>query len=254
MSALLEALKLSVVRDGAETLRGVNFSAAAREFIGVIGPNGAGKSTLLRALAGLQAPSAGEAKATGETVATLAPIRRGRTISYLPQARPVHWSMNVERIVALGRFAYGAAERLEGEGAAAVDRAIAATDIAHLRHRPATALSGGEAARMHLARALAAETPILLADEPTAALDPKHQLAIMRVLAARAEGGGLVAAALHDLGLAARFCTRIILLEEGRITADGAPLEAMSEANLARAFGVDARVSTESGHIAISFD
>ncbi|MEQ8934753.1 MAG: ABC transporter ATP-binding protein, partial [Amphiplicatus sp.] len=104
------------------------------------------------------------------------------------------------------------------------------------------------------ARALAAEAPVLLVDEPTAALDPKHQLAIMRVLAARAEADGLVIAALHDLVLAARFCTRIILLENGTLTADGAPLDAMNEANLARAFGVSARVLTESGKIAISFD
>ena len=254
MSAVLETVSLSVSRGGTAVLRDVSFNAAAKDFIGVIGPNGAGKTTLLRALAGLQPLAAGAAKATGENVASLSPIKRGRTISYLPQARPVYWSMTVERIVALGRFAYGAADELEGENRTAVDRAIAAADIAHLRQRPATNLSGGEAARMHLARALAAEAPILLADEPTAALDPKHQLAIMRVLAARAEAGGLVVAALHDLALAARFCTRIILLEDGRVTADGAPLDAMSENNLARAFGVSVRVSSENGRISISFD
>lgn len=224
------------------------------ELVTIIGANGAGKTTLLRALVGLPPAAGGEARVMGEPAASLAPIRRGRTISYLPQTRPVYWSMTVERIVALGRFAYGAPADLAGEDAAAVERAIADADIAHLSRRPATSLSGGEAARVHLARALAAEAPVLIADEPTAALDPRHQLAIMKVLAKRAAAGGLVVAALHDLSLAARFCTRIMLLENGRLTADGAPVDVLTGANLARAFGVPAQVTAEGGRITISFD
>ncbi|MEE2691509.1 MAG: ABC transporter ATP-binding protein [Pseudomonadota bacterium] len=254
MSALIETAKLSVARDGAAVLNDISFSAGANEMIGVIGPNGAGKTTLLRALVGLPPAASGEARVMGEPAASLAPIRRGRTISYLPQTRPIYWSMTVERIVALGRFAYGAPADLAGEDAAAVERAIADADIAHLSRRPATSLSGGEAARVHLARALAAEAPVLIADEPTAALDPRHQLAIMKVLAKRAAAGGLVVAALHDLSLAARFCTRIMLLENGRLTADGAPVDVLTGANLARAFGVPAQVTAESGRIAVSFD
>lgn len=253
MSALLDIAGAVAERRGATILDRVSLSAGAGEFIGVIGPNGAGKTTFLRLCAGLEPPASGAALAAGDPVGGLAPTVRARLISYLPQARPLFWSMTVENIVALGRFAYGAPARLEGEDAAAVERAIAAAGIGRLRARPATALSGGEAARMHLARALAAETPILLADEPTAALDPRHQLAIMHVLRARAEAGALVLAALHDLALAARFCTRIILLERGRLTADGPPLETLSAENLSRAFGVAADVDNRNGRFLVSF-
>lgn len=254
MNALVEARGVSVVRDGARILRDISFAAGAGECVGLVGPNGAGKTTLLRVLAGLQDLASGEALAGGAPLARLTPVQRGRTIAYLPQLRPIYWSMTVERIVALGRFAYGAPAQLEGEDRAAVERAIAAVDVAPLRDRPATALSGGEAARTHLARALAAETPALLADEPTAALDPKHQLAIMRVLAARAAAGGLVVAALHDLALAARFCTRIVLIDGGAVIEDGAPAAVLTQAHLSRCFGAAARVETHNGRLEIGFD
>ncbi len=253
MSALVECRNISVLRDGAPILAEASFAAAAGEFIGVIGPKGAGKTTLLRAIAGLEPVAAGERLMAGEAVAKQPPIMRARRLSYLPQLRPIYWSMTVEAIIALGRFAYGTAPRLEGENAAAVARAIEETGLAHLRLRAATALSGGEAARVHLARALAAETGILLADEPTAALDPRHQLAIMGVLRKRADAGALVIGASHDLSLAARYCTRLLLLENGRITADGAPRDVLSPENLARAFGVGAEIEFDAGRVSISF-
>ncbi|MGE0407717.1 MAG: ABC transporter ATP-binding protein [Amphiplicatus sp.] len=239
MSVLLECRHVSEPR----ILKEVSFGADKGEFVGLIGPNGAGKTTLLRVLAGLE-PAQGDRLIFGEPVAATAPVVRARRLSYLPQMRPVHWSMRVENIVALGRFAYGAPARLEGADAAAVARAVEATGIGALLSRPATALSGGEAARMHLARALCAETPILLADEPTAALDPRHQLAIMTALRERA-GSALVIAALHDLALAAKFCTRIILLDAGRLAADGAPNAVLTAANLSRVFGVALRLSED---------
>lgn len=253
MSALVEIRRIKVERNRARILDDVTFAAGAHEFIGLIGPNGAGKTTLLRVIAGLEKPAPGECLVSGDHVAALSPVVRARRISYLPQARPIYWSMQVENIVALGRFAYGAPSRLAGEDAAAVERAIEAAGIEHLRGRVATELSGGESARMHLARALAAETPMLLADEPTAALDPRHQLAIMKVLRARADGDGLVIAALHDLALAARFCTRIILLERGKVTADGGPSAVLTTENLSRAFGVQAEISHTHGALSIAF-
>ncbi len=156
--------------------------------------------------------------------------------------------MTAEAIVALGRYAYGAPRRLAPADRAAVERAVAAADIEAFRTRIVTTLSGGEQARVHLARALAAEAPVLLADEPTAALDPGHQLAIMEILAGRAGAGGLVIAALHELDLAARFCTRIVVVSAGRIVADGPPAEALAEENVETVFGVRAtRLTDESG-------
>ncbi|MBI1365301.1 MAG: ATP-binding cassette domain-containing protein [Alphaproteobacteria bacterium] len=252
MKARIEARDVIVGRDG-RILNGVSLSARAGEMIGLVGPNGAGKTTLLRALAGLEPVSAGSCDIDGQAAAAMAPTVRARKLSYLPQTRPLFWSMTVEAIVALGRFAYGAPDRLEGEDAAAVARAMEATGVDRLKARAATTLSGGEAARMHLARALAAEAPILLADEPTAALDPRHQLAIMKVLRARADDGTLVIAALHDLSLAARFCTRIILLANGRAIADDAPAGALTETHLASAFGVAASVSKAGDRLEIRF-
>lgn len=254
MSALLHIRDARITRGRAHILNSVSFEAEAGEFIGVIGPNGAGKSTLLRVCSGLEALGSGAALINGAPVGALAPTLRARAVSYLPQTRPLFWSMSVEAIVALGRFAYGAPETLEGKDAKAVERAIAATGIGHLRGRPATELSGGEAARMHLARALAGETPILLADEPTAALDPRHQLTVMRAMRARADDGTLVIAAIHDIALAARFCTRILLIENGRLTATGTPQETLTARNLSEAFSAAAQVNLTEGRIRIEFE
>ncbi len=229
---------IGVRRDGAVLLDRVNLRASAGEFIGILGPNGAGKSTLLRAIAGVERLCAGAILLDGADLEQLRPTARARSIAYLPQARDIHWAMTAEAVASLGRFAYGAPHRLGPEDRAAVERALALTDALPFRNRIVTTLSGGEQARIHLARALAAETPILLADEPTAALDLRHALSIGSVLRAKAAGGSLVLAAIHDLGLAQRFCTRIIVLHEGRVAADGAPGEALSESLLAGVFGV----------------
>lgn len=234
----LVARSLAVEIGSTRLLRDVGFSARAGEFIGVVGPNGAGKSTLLRALAGLQRPTSGAVSIDGASVGAMTPRERAKRVSYLPQAREAHWAMTAEAIASLGRFAYGAPHRLGAGDRAAVDRALAASDAAPFRERLMTTLSGGEQARVHLARALAAETPVLLADEPTAALDLRHALSIAAILRAKADAGGLVLAALHDLSLARRFCTRMLALDEGAIAADGAPLETLTDDLTARLFGV----------------
>lgn len=239
--SLLVGEAVAVVKGGRSVVADANFSAAAGEFIGLVGPNGAGKSTLLRTLCGLEKPASGRVLLDGTDIATIAPRNLARRRAYLPQHRELAWNRSVEAVVSLGRFAYGSSSRVSEADAAAVARALAATDIAAFRNRDAHTLSGGEAARMHLARALAAETPILLADEPTASLDPRHQLAIMNILSARAAAGALVVAALHDLDLAARACTRIVVMNDGRIVADGAPAEALAADRLRSVFGVERR-------------
>lgn len=240
MTTMLSAAHISVARDGRCLIEDAGLDASAGEFIAVIGPNGAGKSTLLRALAGLKRLSAGEVRLGGANIAGLTPMARARALSYLPQDREIAWAMTVERVVALGRFAYGSPSRLGSADRAAVERALAATRLDALRGRIALSLSGGESARMHLARLLAAETPVLLADEPTAALDPRHQLEVMAILKGKAAAGGLVVTALHDLDLAQRHATRLIIMDRGRIIADGPPAQSMSAATLSGVFGVAA--------------
>jgi iron complex transport system ATP-binding protein len=235
----LVAERLSIRIGGRRIVDGVDLSADAGEFIGLIGPNGAGKSTLLRALAGLIRPASGRVLLNGAHVLELDPRELARRRAYLPQQRELAWSYSVEAVVALGRFAYGAPRRLEGADRAAVDRALAAVGLHGFKDRDAFTLSGGETARMHLARALAAEAPLLFADEPTSSLDIRHQIEIMRIMSEAAEAGGLVLAAIHDLALAARFCSRLIVVDRGRIVADGLPDGTLSAERLASVFAVE---------------
>jgi iron complex transport system ATP-binding protein len=237
----LAAAGLAVERAGRRILEGVSLAAAPGDFIGVLGPNGAGKTTLLRTLAGLERPQSGAVAIGGADIFAMSPRRRARARAYLPQERDVAWSMTVEAVVALGRFAYGSARRLDRAGREAVDRALAAVGLEALRLRSAHALSGGEAARMHLARALAAQAPILIADEPVAALDLRHQLAIMTLLREKAEAGGGVVAALHDLDLARRFATRVLILDRGQAAADAPPEAALTAETILAVFGVARR-------------
>lgn len=233
----LSAEAITVRRGGQSLIAAIAFEAAGGTFIALTGPNGAGKTTLLRALAGLEAPAAGRASLDGADVRALTPAARARKIAYLPQMREVAWAITAEAVVALGRYAFGSPQRLSPESRAAVERALAEADAAAFRTRTMPTLSGGEQARVHLARALSAETPVLLADEPTAALDPRHAHAIMRALRAKADAGAIVFAALHDLRLAQRFCTRMIVLDRGRLAADESPERALTPALMERVFG-----------------
>lgn len=230
--------RLTVRAGEARLLDAVSLVAGAGEFVGVVGPNGAGKSTLLRAAAGAEHAHQGSVLINDVEIAAMTAISRARALAYLPQTREINWAITAEAVVTLGRFAYGSTARLDAAGRAAVDAALAATDSELFRDRVASTLSGGEQARVHLARALAAEAPILIADEPTAALDLKHALAILTLLRAKARAGGLVIAALHDLGMAYHFCSRLIVLNGGRVVADGAPEQALTQGLLGEVFGV----------------
>lgn len=223
---------LRVRRHGRLVLDGIDLEVAEGEFVGLLGPNGAGKTTLLRAALGLL-PAEGRS-----SLMELDAGQRARAAAFMPQGREIAWPMTVEALVGLGRIAHPAAARAADR--AAIDRAIAALGLDPLRHRPATELSGGEQARALIARAMAQETPVLMADEPVAGLDPAAQIGAMRLFARLAGAGGTVIASLHDLGLAARHCTRLVILHQGRIAADGPPASVLTAENLAHVFGVTA--------------
>lgn len=227
----LSVENLTVRRGECPVVDGVTLAVEPGEFVGLIGPNGAGKTTLMRAALGLL-PAEGQS-----SLAALAPAARAKAAAWLPQAREIAWPVSVADLVALGRLPHG------GQGAASVDRALARMGLSAFRDRRATELSGGEQARVLIARALAQEAPVMLADEPTAGLDPAAQIAAMRVFAAEAAAGRAVLAALHDLGLAARHCTRLVVLAGGRLVADGPPRAVLVPEVLAPVFGIRAHLA-----------
>lgn len=239
----LEVQDIVVALGRRQVLGGASLQAAAGEMIAIVGPNGAGKSTLLRTMAGLLRPMAGSVLLDQRDLARWARADMARAIAYLPQARAVHWPMSVENVVALGRLPHGSGPgRLRGADRSAVHSALASMDLTELRTRPATELSGGELARALVARALAQEAQVLLADEPTAGLDPAHQMALFEKLRQIAAEGCTVIVALHDLSSAARYCDRIVLLKNGRTLADGPPDTVLSSDWLAEVYGIEARL------------
>lgn len=240
----LELRDLTVRRGGRVVLAGASLTVAPGEFVGLLGPNGAGKTTLLRAALGLQ-PQEGQS-----TLARLAPSRRARAAAFVPQGREIAWPVAVAEVVALGRVG------LPDDGGRAVAGAMARLGLGDLALRRADALSGGETARVLLARAIAQETPLLLADEPAAGLDPAAQIRCMALLADLAREGRGVVATVHDIALAARHCTRIVLMAGGRIVADGAPHDGpggvLDPERLGAVFGIRAfRAETPEGPVVL---
>jgi iron complex transport system ATP-binding protein len=232
---LVSVSGLGVRRRGRPVLQDIGLNVGGGELVGLIGANGAGKTTLMRAILGLL-PHEGRS-----SVAAMPPSARARHVAWMPQSREIAWPVSVETLVMLGRIPHlGPGQRPSEGDRAAVDRAIATLELGPFRHRPATELSGGEQARVLIARALAQETPVLMADEPIAGLDPEHQIATMRVFAALAAQGRAVLVSLHDLGLAVRHCTRLIVLDRGRIVADGPPRTVLTPQRLRESFRISA--------------
>lgn len=235
----------SVARGPCDVLRDISLSVDAGECVGLLGPNGAGKTTLMRAALGLMAHR-------GHSSLSAMPLTsRARTVAWLPQSRDIAWPVTVETVIALGRLPHLAPGATPGpDDQAAIDSAIMRMGLDGFRTRIATQLSGGEQARVLIARALAQATPVLMVDEPAAGLDPAHQITLMQTLATEAGTGRTIIASMHDLGLAARFCTRLVVLWRGGIAADGPPLAVLTPDLLADVFQIRAHIAqTEYGTI-----
>jgi iron complex transport system ATP-binding protein len=245
---ILEASHIAVTFGQTAVLRRVDLAVASGEMLGLIGPNGSGKTTLLRVLAHLRAPDAGRVTLDHRGLDQIGERELAKSIAYLAQGGDAHWPMRVEALVALGRLPHRRAFRDHGPSdRAAIERAMKAADVVAFRDRPLTQLSGGERMRVLLARALAVEASLLLADEPVAALDPLHQLRVMQLLHDAARRGTGVVVVLHDLSLAARFCDRLVLIADGGVVAEGRPADVLTPDYLVRAYGVDMVSGTSQG-------
>ena len=238
---MLAAQQLEVTLSGRTVLHDVSLSLPSGQLVALVGPNGAGKTTLLRALAGLVS-STGTVEVEGDRLSSLPLRERAKRFGYLPQGHLVHWPLPAKDVVALGRYPHGATDpaRLSPRDEAAVLRAMQATNVVEFSERPVTELSGGERSRVALARVLSVEAPIVLADEPTASLDPRYQLDVMINLRSAADRGVLVVVVTHDLGLAARFADTVLVLSDGRLVAQGKPAQALSEQVMADVFRISA--------------
>lgn len=238
----LSLANVGVTRAGRPVLRDVSVGIASSELVGIVGPNGAGKSTLLKAALGLL-PATGTVTLVGKTLDALTPAARARAVAYVPQEREVAWDLSVRDVVMLGRLPHRApfaASSAQDEGAVAA--AMDDADVSAFADRPVTALSGGERARVLIARALAQAAPLLLADEPTSGLDPAQQLAIMALFRRFCRSGNAVVVSIHDLQLAARWCDRLVLLHDGAIVADGKPAIVLTREAIRRVYGCDALI------------
>lgn len=233
--SLLEIQNLSVSTQERQVLKDISFSVGTGECIGLLGPNGAGKTTLLRSAQGML-----DHQGTS-SLAKMSSSERAKHTAWLPQSREIVWPIDVETLVMLGRIPHmSGGQRATAEDQKLVDEAIATMGLESFRQRNATQLSGGEQARVLIARALAQDTPLIMADEPAAGLDPAQQILTMQAFEEIAAHGRSVIVSLHDLGLAARHCSRLIMLHEGAIIADGTPEEVLTLERLAQVYGINA--------------
>lgn len=235
----LIAENLTVTMGGRCVLSDLSIEVRPGEFLIVVGPNGAGKTSFLKAIAGL-APFSGRLDWEGNSLAALSVGARAKMLAYLPQGHVAHWPISARDVVTIGRAPFASSlTRLSQADRQAIDEALEAVGAAGFADRPITAMSGGERARVMLARALAVGAPLLLADEPVASLDPAHQLGVMSILSAQAKSGRLVIAVSHDLILATRHADRVLVLRDGEVAAIGAPRETLTAGLLRDVFNVE---------------
>ena len=238
--SLISLDKLSVFRGECPVVDNVTLTLEPGDFLGLIGPNGAGKTTLMRAALGIL-----EHKGSS-SLAALSQSDRAKQAAWLPQIREIAWGLSVRDLVGLGRLPFGLIQKNDAH----VEAAITKMDLGAFSDRIATELSGGEQARVLIARALAQDTPILMADEPTASLDPANQISTLKIFSELAQDGKGIMSSIHDLGLAVRYCTKLALLDRGKLVAFGSADEVLTPDNLQTVFSIEAHYEkTEEGVI-----
>ncbi|MER7176325.1 heme ABC transporter ATP-binding protein [Streptomyces mesophilus] len=234
-TTLASAHELHIKLGARHVLRGVDIEARAGEVVALVGPNGAGKSTLLAALATDLTPDAGTVRICGKDAGEWSAGELALRRAVLPQAASLSFPFLVEEVVRMGRAPWNGT-RLADNDDEVIAAALRATETTEFAARPFSALSGGERARVALARVLAQQALLLLLDEPTAALDLRHQELVLRVCRERAAAGDAVVVVLHDLGLAAAYADRVAVLHDGTIAAEGAPAEVFDGELLSRVY------------------
>ncbi len=246
MTSLIRAESVGVDLDGTTVLDDVTIDVRAGEVLVLVGPNGAGKSTLLGVLSGERRPSRGTVTVDGREIGGIRHAELARMRSVLTQDNQVSFPFRVIEVVAMGRAPW--ARTVEGrDDIAAVRDAMDAADVSHLADRRYTALSGGERARVSLARVLAQRSRIVFLDEPTAALDLRHQEDVMRMARALATQGCAVIVVLHDLSLASAYADRLALVSGGRLEALGSPAEVLTEERVERVYGLPVELHLVAG-------
>ncbi|NJM49882.1 MAG: ABC transporter ATP-binding protein [Sphingomonadales bacterium] len=248
---MLEAKDISVKVGAEQLLDGVSAEFAPGRLSVILGPNGAGKSTLLACLSGLRKADGGSAIWDGADIAAMNAKLRARSIGLLPQSAAVHWDIYARDLVALGRYPYhGISNKDQDESH--IEAAMAATDCTHFAGRHMRSLSGGERARVLLARVLAGQPQWLLADEPLAGLDPRYQMQILDHMRKLANEGVGVVTVLHDLNQAARIADHVLLLNKGRVFASGLPRDVLTKTNLKAVYDIDCAIfDDKDGQMAI---
>lgn len=239
---LAKAKDLNIFYDKNHVLKNVSFDVGPGEIVGVIGPNGAGKTTILKAFAKLIQPTTGSLEILGKYLSEIRNEDSSKIIAYLPQNHAIYWSLSVERVIALGRIPHLMPwQKSDSQDKDIIYKSMKMTDTDALRNRDINALSGGEQTLVMIARVLAQQTPLILADEPMQGLDPNHQIKIMELFKKIAGENKGIIIVMHDLSLAARFCDKLILLNEGHVLDSGPPRKVLSPENLKDAFRIEAR-------------
>ena len=238
--SLMTLDKLSVFRGDCPVVDNVTLALEPGDFLGLIGPNGAGKTTLMRAALGILEHEG------SSSLTALSQSDRAKQAAWLPQIREIAWGLSVRDLVGLGRLPFGPIQKNDVHAEAAIIK----MDLSAFSDRIATQLSGGEQARVLIARALAQDTQILMVDEPTASLDPANQISTLKIFSELAQDGRGIMSSIHDLGLAARYCTKLALLDRGKLVAFGSADEVLTPDNLQTVFSIEAHYEkTEEGVI-----
>ena len=242
----LRAEGVTVELGGRRAVDEVDLEVHAGEVLALVGPNGAGKSTLLGVLSGERAATSGRALIGDRPIRSIEPLELARMRAVLTQDNAVSFPFLVGQVVEMGRSPWNRTANREEDTAIIAD-ALERTDVSHLLGRRFTQISGGERARVSLARVLAQDTPVVLLDEPTAALDLRHQEDVLRIARDLASYGRTVVVVLHDLSLAGAYADRVALLEKGRLRAVGTPAEVLTEQLISEVYGVEVEVLLRDG-------